>query len=94
MYIYIHVYVCIYIYTYGGANKTLSLAFITIIFQAQASACPPLSCNDCFDIIAKVNKGTKPSCLVFSQEAFGEGLRSGHVIAGRYCATRKADFET
>ena len=39
----------------GGEKKTLSLAFITIIFRAQASVSPP-QCNDCLGIIAKVNK--------------------------------------
>ena len=39
----------------GVERKTLSLAFITIIFQAQASVSPP-QCDDCLEIIAKVNK--------------------------------------
>ena len=42
----------------GVEKKNQSLAFTTIIFQAQASVSPP-QCNNCLGIIAKVNQLTK-----------------------------------
>ena len=38
----------------GMEHEPVLLAFITIIVQAQASVSPP-QCNDCLEIIAKVN---------------------------------------
>ena len=79
----------------GGNKKKLSLAFTTIIFQAQASVSHP-QCNYCLGIIAKVNKLTNKTLKNLRRIFwnFLERLWSTRLLAGCTRTARKANLET